>query len=106
MASILEDSGLTNIDTILELKTFYGKDLLKNLLEKAKSFPDLEKIIKNQNTIDTLRNLDISDKNTIQNILDALIAKENDCKFFFEEKNSLDSLEQDTFGQLIFTNLL
>ena len=104
MASILEDSGLTNIDTILELKTFYGKDLLKNLLEKAKSFPDLEKIIKNQNTIDTLRNLDISDKNTIQNILDALIAKENDCKFFFEEKNSLDSLEQDTFGQLIFTN--
>jgi hypothetical protein len=103
MASILEDSGLTKIDVILDLKTFYGKEVLKNLLQKAKIFPNKKELLNNQKNIEQLRNLNENDKITIQNYLDLLIQKENDCKFFFEEKNSLESLEQDTFGQLIFT---
>ena len=104
MGSILDDSGLTKIDSILDLKTYYGKEVLKNLLEKAKSFPNISEVIKNQKIIDSLRNLDDNDKITIKKYLDSLIEKEKECKFFFEEKNSLDSLEQDTFGQLIFTS--
>ena len=101
---ILEDSGLINIDKILDLKTFYGKDIVKNNLEKAKTFPELNKVLKNQKTIESLRSLNKSDKDTIQIYLDKLIEKENECKFFFETNSSIDSLEQDTFGQLIFTN--
>jgi hypothetical protein len=47
MASILEDSGLTKIDVILDLKTFYGKEVLKNLLQKAKIFPNKKELLNN-----------------------------------------------------------
>ena len=38
----------------------------------------------------------------MNNYMKEFVECEKRCTFFFEQKNSLESLEEDTFGQLIF----
>jgi hypothetical protein len=43
-------------------------------------------------------------KEDLQHYFDTLEIREKECTYFFKNTNSLDSLEEDTFGQLIFSN--
>jgi len=98
MESILQDSGLENISTILNTKLYYSKDVLKSLLLKSCNFPNINDLQRRQDIIDKLR----SSKTDLQPYFDKLVKKEEECKQYFE--NDKTELEKDTFGQLIFTN--
>lgn len=100
--SILNDSGLNNINENLNLQTFYAKDVVENLLTKNSSFPCIKTLINNQNVISNLRNLSKIDSEKIDHTLKSIIECEKKLEFFYEGKNSLENLEEDTFGQLIF----
>ena len=102
--SILKDSGLEKINSILDIKLFYTKELCNDLINSSSIYPKAHIISNNQNIISLLRNLNQDDKNQLNNVFDRFIQCETDAKFFFEEKKSLESLEKDTFGQLIFQN--
>ena len=41
MESILQDSGLENISTILNTKLYYSEEVLKKLLLKSCNFPNI-----------------------------------------------------------------
>ena len=100
--NILNDSGLTSITTILDLKTYFSKDFLQTFITKQSTFPSITSVIKNQKNIDELRNLNDESLNKISVLLDNITQNEKDLKFFFDEENSLEKLEKDTFGQLLF----
>jgi len=87
------DSGLENISNILELKCKFSKQIIENLIKKQCNFPNINEIIKNQTIIDSLKDKILD--------FDEYYSNEQDLEFFFE--NSADkTLEEDTFGQLIF----
>jgi len=100
--SILNDSGLSSIDTVLNLQTFYAKSVVENLLTKNSSFPCIRTLLDNQTIITKLKDLSVDDSEKIDEILTNIIDCENNLGFFYEEKNSLEKLEKDTFGQLVF----
>jgi hypothetical protein len=100
--NILNDSGLLNLHTVLNLKTYFAKQYLESYLSKQSTFPNVESTIKTQKIIEELRNLNDSTKDTISSIIQKLVDNEKDLQFFFDEENSLESLEKDTFGQLLF----
>ena len=103
-ASILEDSCLDKLGKFLETKTYFSNETCNNIIIKQASFPSTSEVQFNQTTITKLRNLDKSDKDALHTYINDFIKYESGCKFFFEEKKSLDKLEEDTFGQLIFQN--
>lgn len=98
MEPILKDSGLDNLNTVLNCKTRYANEVLLNILKQQTHFPSIKKIVHNQKTIDHFKSLK-SEK--ITHIFDQCSEIEKECTFFFEQ-NSLHSLEKDTFGQLMF----
>lgn len=101
-ASILLDSGLENISTILGTRLHFSSALCSELITANSYTPSLSKILNNQTCITQLRSLSDEKKDTISKIVEDIVAYEKEAHFFFEEKNSLESLETDTFGQLIF----
>jgi hypothetical protein len=102
--SILEDSCLNELSSFLETKTFYSNAVTHNIISKSCKFPKLNEIQFYQNTISKLRNFNMNDKELMNKHIENFITYEKQCKFFFEEKKSLENLEEDTFGQLIFQN--
>lgn len=100
--NILNDSGLTNINSIFNLKSKLSKNTIESLINKQSSFPSLKTVLENQKTIENLRNLNDTSKNEIETVLNNIIEKEKDLQFFFDEENALENLEKDTFGQLLF----
>ena len=100
--SILSDSGLEKIGDVLQTKTHFSHEVCENLLSKGANFPKANEIIFYQNTISNLRLFNDTEKKEMKDSINQFIETEKDCAFFFEEKNSLESLEEDTFGQLIF----
>jgi len=102
--SILKDSGLEKINSILDTKLFYTKELCTDLINSSSICPKGKTILYNQTIISSLRNLNNEDKNILNEVFDNFSNCEHEAKFFFEQKKSLDSLEKDTFGQLIFQN--
>ena len=102
MQSILQDSGLENISNVLNTKLEYSESVIKSMLLKSCNFPSISDMIETQNIIEIL-----SITEDLQPYFDQLETKEKECKKFFEEHNNLESinsLEKDTYGQLIFTN--
>jgi len=102
MASILNDSGLEKIASLLQTKTYYSNEICENQLTKGSHFPKSNEIIFSQNIISKFRTLSEEDTVKMNIYINEFVECEKACTFFFEEKNSLDSLEKDTFGQLIF----
>lgn len=102
MDSILKDSGLDNLNSLLGCKTQYSQDTCVNLLKQHIHFPNIRKLQYNQNIINKCHTFD---PNIMNPLFDKFSDLEKDCSFFFEKK-SLDSLEQDTFGQLLFQHEL
>ena len=102
--SILKDSGLMKIHNILDTKLFYSEELCNNLINSSSVLPNVNNIINNQKTISSLRKLNNEDKNELDILFNTFYDYEEKAKFFFEEKKSLETLEEDTFGQLIFQN--
>jgi len=100
--NILSDSGLTTISAVLDLKTMNAQSTIENLLTKNSSFPNIKDILKSQEIIEKFRNLDQSKKTNVKSLFNKIVDNEKSCKFFHEKTNTLDSLEKDTFGQLIF----
>jgi hypothetical protein len=93
-ASILLDSGLENISTILGTRLHFSSALCSELLSANSYTPSLSKILNNQTCITELRSLSSEKKDTISKIVDDIVAYEREAQFFFEEKKSLDSLEK------------
>ena len=93
--SILHDSGLDNID--LNLKLQYSNEILKNLLLKSSNFPTIPNILKTQETIEKLKDMNL-DKEF------ATFAELEEKKNLYHSNIDSKSLEEDTFGQLIFTH--
>lgn len=102
--SILKDSGLEKISSILDTKLYYSKELCNKLIESASIYPKSNIILSNQTIISSLRNLNEESKTELNNLFNTFGDCESEAKFFYEEKKSLESLEKDTFGQLIFQN--
>ena len=102
LPDILNDSGLEHISSVLNTKTYYSNDISKALLNKHSNFPNINETLFYQSTISKLRDFDNTSKETMNTLLETFVECEKQCSFFFEKKNSLDSLEKDTFGQLIF----
>lgn len=100
MESILKDSGLETLNTILQCKTTCANEVLNNILIQQTHFPNINKLLHNQKTIDNFKTVS---KDSLDTLFDQCASIEKQCGFFFEEK-SLHSLEKDTFGQLIFQN--
>lgn len=100
MESILQDSGLEKISDILNTKLHFRDDIVKNMLLKSCNFPNQSSILETQETIHKLSLID----EDLQPYFDILETKEKECEYFLKNATSLDSLEEDTFGQLIFTN--
>ena len=103
MESILQDSGLENISEILNTKLYFKDEVIKNLLLKSCNFPDKSNTVETQ---DTIRKLSLISED-LQPYFDNLEMREKECEYFFKSKNSLESLEsleEDTFGQLIFSS--
>ena len=100
--SILNDSGLEKITHVLNTKSYYSEEVCESILSKGAHFPKTNEILFHQNTITNLRNFSIEETAEMNSYLEEFVSCEKRCTFFFEEKNSLDSLEEDTFGQLIF----
>lgn len=106
MESILEDSGLQDISKVLNTKLYFSNSILKDIILKSANFPNVSEIIETQNTIEKLKNIDTND---LQPYFDSLEAKEKECEYFLNQHKKIDSLEVDsleknTFGQLIFTS--
>jgi hypothetical protein len=93
---MLSDSGLENISEVLQLKCKFSKQIVENSIKKNIHFPNINEIIKTQKIIDNLKDKKINFTEYYKN--------EKDLEFFFAEKSSIENLEQDTFGQLIFQN--
>ena len=91
---MLVDSGLESISTILDLKSRFSKNIIESLINKQTYFPNLNTIVNNQKIIDTLKNVDL-DFSTYHKY-------EKELDYFFQENSSIEKLEEDTFGQLIF----
>ena len=102
--SILSDSGLESINSILNTKLHFSKSLCSNMIASASHFPDIKSLKKNQTIITKFKSFNEVDKTKFQEILNEFAENEKDASFFYEEKKSLDSLEKDTFGQLLFQN--
>lgn len=102
--SILKDSGLVYINTILDTKLYYSKELSCSMINSSSRFPNKSAIVQNQTIISKFRTFDICDKEKFHSLLNDFMNCEEEAKFFYEEEKSLDSLEKDTFGQLIFQN--
>lgn len=102
--NILNDSGLTSITTILDLKTYFSNNFLQTFITRQSTFPSIKSVISNQKNIDELRSLNENSLNEISTLLENITQNEKDLKFFFDEENSLENLEKDTFGQLLFQN--
>ena len=100
MESILQDSGLENISDILNTKLYFKNEVIRNLLLKSCNFPNQSNIVEIQ---DTIYKLSLMNED-LQPYFDNLETREKECEYFFSSTKSLDSLEDDTFGQLIFTN--
>ena len=102
--SILTDSGLNNIKNILNLQTTFSKETVEGLLTKQSSFPVLKTVLDNQKIISELRGISSEETGSeeISSILEKLVQNEKSLQFFFDTQNSLENLEQDTFGQLLF----
>jgi DNA mismatch repair ATPase MutS len=100
MESILQDSGLENISEILNTKLYFKDEVIRNLLLKSCNFPNQSNIVETQDTIYKLSLIN----EDLQPYFDNLETREKECEYFFSSTKSLDSLEDDTFGQLIFTN--
>jgi hypothetical protein len=100
--NILNDSGLLKLDSILNVKTHFSKLYLESYLSKQSSFPNIQTILKTQKVIDDMRRISSTTKTSISEIVQDLVENEKDLQFFFDETNSLESLEKDTFGQLLF----
>lgn len=103
MDQILPDSGLTNISKTIELKTHFSKHMIEAILQRGSTFPKISQVVENQTIITQLRNLE--DTQYLESFFENIVKKEEEIQFFYEEKNSLDTLEKDTFGQLIFQHL-
>ena len=89
MESILQDSGLENISTILNTKLYYSKDVLKGLLLKSCNFPNINDLQNRQDIIDKLR----LNKINLQPYFDKLVKKEEECKHYFEnDKTELEKV--------------
>ena len=95
---MLSDSGLENISEVLQLKCKFSKQIVENSIKKNIHFPNINELIKTQKIIDNLKDKEID--------FTEYYKYENDLEFFFKDDVSIDvsSLEQDTFGQLIFQN--
>lgn len=93
---MLSDSGLENISEVLQLKCKFSKQIVENSIKKNIHFPNINELIKTQKIIDNLKDKEIDFEEYYKN--------ENDLEFFFAEKSSIENLEKDTFGQLIFQN--
>ena len=100
--SILSDSGLEKISELLNTRTYYSNEKCKTLIKKKSYFPDIKETIFYQSIITKFRNMSKDDISKMDQNFDDFVKCEEECKFFFEEQNSLESLEEDTFGQLIF----
>lgn len=100
--SILSDSGLEKISELLNTKTYYSNEKCKTLIKKKAYFPNIKETIFYQSIITKFRNISNDDVSKMDQYFDDFVKCEEECKFFFEEQNSLESLEEDTFGQLIF----
>ena len=100
--NILNDSGLVNVHSILNLKTHFAKEHIESFITKQSTFPSVKKIIENQQIITELRNLNEPSTNSINTLVATLVQNEKDLQFFFDKDNSLETLEKDTFGQLLF----
>jgi len=97
--SILHDSGLDNID--LNLKLQYSNEILKNLLLKSSNFPNSSNILRTQEIIEKLKDINLDDE--IKKLAE-LETKKNTHQSNIENKSLEGDLEKDTFGQLIFTH--
>jgi len=104
MTSILDDSSLNKLGNFLNTKTYFSSETCNNMILKQASFPNKNSVLFHQETIYKLQNLDTTDKIDINRYINDFITYESGCKFFYEEKKSLEKLEEDTFGQLIFQN--
>ena len=100
--SILNDSGLSSINSVLNLKTIFSKETVESLLRRQSTFPSISTVLNNQKVVSQLRTINEDSKKDISTILEKLVQNEKDLQFFFDEDNSLENLENDTFGQLLF----
>ena len=102
LSSILLDSGLENISNILNTRLHFSPVLCSSSIKTAAYKPSIGKIQSNQACITMLRSLSDEKKEQINTIINNIVDLEKEATFFFEEKKSLESLESDTFGQLLF----
>ena len=86
--SILKDSGLEKVSSILDTKLFYAKELCDNLINTSSIHPNTNNIISTQSVITSLRNLNKEDTSELNNLFETFAKCESDAKFFFEEKKS------------------
>jgi len=100
--NILNDSGLSKISSILNLQTMQAESTIENILNKNSSFPNIKELLENQKIIEKFRKLNNNESENIKKVFDKIIVNEEECKFFQKKENTLESLEKDTFGQLIF----
>ena len=100
--NILNDSGLVNLNTTLNLKTHFAKEYIESFITKQTTFPSIKNITENQKIISELRNLDETRLRNINTCVETLVQNEKELQFFFDKNNSLETLEKDTFGQLLF----
>ena len=96
----MNDAGLNNITELLKVKSFFSKNVSEGILKKQSSFPSIDTVLENQKNIEQLKS--IKDTSKIDTVLEEIINLEKKLEFFYEKDNSLESLEEDTFGQLIF----
>ena len=68
--SILNDSGLSSINTVLNLETFYAKTVVENLLTKNSSFPSVKTLLDNQIVITKLKALDRNDSEKVDRVIE------------------------------------
>ena len=100
--TILHDSGLDQIALRLQTTTYYSHEVCENFLIKGSHFPKVNEIVFHQSIISKLREFNDNETKEMNTFFSEFVDAEKRCEFFFEKKNSLESLEQDTFGQLIF----
>ena len=104
MESILYDSRLNKLPDILKTNTFFSNTTCLSLIKKQIYFPSYSVIQKNQSIIDSFKKFNVEETNKMTELFDSISAIEKESSFFYENNNSLKSLEKDTFGQLIFQN--
>jgi hypothetical protein len=84
MESILQDSGLENISSIMNTKLYYSKDILKSLLLKSCNFPNISDLQERQDIVSKLR----SSNRDLQPYFDKLVKIEEEYKDYFENSKT------------------